>query len=116
MGLCLRAFAIAPSIPNSLILYSRLLNKHGFILRYPKGKEDITGVFNIASGRKTSINTLANMIMDILDRKLKPIYEKPREGDIKDSYADISKARNKLCFKPSYSLEQGLKSLIENLV
>ena len=76
-------------------------------------KKDITGVFNIASGRKTSINTLANMIMDILDRKLKPIYEKPREGDIKDSYADISKAKNKLGFKPLYTLEDGLGGTIE---
>ncbi len=36
-------------------------------------------------------------------KKLKPIYEKARKGDIRHSLADISKAKEKMGFQPNYS-------------
>ena len=41
-------------------------------------------------------------------------YEKPRAGDIKDSYADISKAKKLLAFEPDVSLKDGLHTLLTN--
>jgi nucleoside-diphosphate-sugar epimerase len=41
----------------------------------------------------------------------KPIYLDPLEGDIIESYADVSKARNSLNFKPTILLRSGLEQM-----
>ncbi len=76
-------------------------------------ERDVEGVFNIASGKRISINELSNKIMGIVGIRLKPIYDKPREGDIKDSLGDISRAKEKLGYDVKYGLEEGLKETIE---
>ncbi|KKG14406.1 GDP-D-mannose dehydratase [Methanosarcina sp. 2.H.T.1A.6] len=55
---------------------------------------DKTGVFNIACGRRITINKLVNYINEILGKNIMPKYIDPRPGDIKHSLADISKARS----------------------
>jgi len=72
-------------------------------------KSNATGVFNIGSGRETSINELAKLITDSLCKNLKVVYEEARKGDVKRSLADISKAKDKLGYEPTYRLEEGLK-------
>ncbi len=72
-----------------------------------------TGIFNTASGEKTSIDELASTLMSITGTNLNLIHEKPRQGDIKHSAADISKAREKLNFKPKHSLEEGLRETVK---
>jgi UDP-glucose 4-epimerase len=76
-------------------------------------ERDVGGVFNIASEKRISINELANEIMEIVGIRPKPIYDKPREGDIRDSLGDISRAKEKLGYEPKYNLEEGLKETIE---
>ena len=71
-----------------------------------------TSVYNVGSGKRLSINVLANDIIHIIGRKLKPVYKKARIGDIKDSLADISKVKKELNFKPKYSLIKGLNETI----
>lgn len=78
-----------------------------------KKKEAVGQVFNIATGRPTSINELVETINEILGTDIKPIYEKSRLGDIRHSYADITKARTLLGFEPKYTLKEGLKKTIE---
>lgn len=56
-------------------------------------ESDKTGVFNIACGRRITINQLIDMINDLLGKDIEPIYVNPRSGDIKHSLADISRAR-----------------------
>jgi UDP-glucose 4-epimerase len=73
------------------------------------------GVLNIAGGNRISINELSNMIAKIIGSKIMPIYESPREGDIRDSLADISLAREKIGYHPDYSLEKGLGVTIKCL-
>ncbi len=75
-------------------------------------ERNVEGIFNIASGKRISINELANKIMEIAGIKLKPIYDKPRPGDIRHSLADISLAREKLGYRPEYDLEMGLEVTI----
>jgi UDP-glucose 4-epimerase len=74
---------------------------------------DECGVFNIAGGNSISLNTLASTISKITKYHSPPIYEDSRTGDIIHSYADISKAKEKLLFAPKYSLEAGLHETIE---
>ena len=71
--------------------------------------------FNIGSGTPTKINDLANLIIKLTNLNRKPIYTKPKPGDIKHSYADTSKAKRLLGFKPKINLKEGLKNLIQNL-
>ena len=71
------------------------------------------GVFNIACGQRVSLNDLAGKLMDITGIKLDPIYEKPRQGDVRDSLADISSAGEKLGYKPNYNLNSGLEGTIK---
>jgi UDP-glucose 4-epimerase len=69
------------------------------------------GIFNIAGGRRTSLNELASLIGKILDRDVQPEHEDPRPGDIRDSLADISRAGD-INYKPETSLEDGLAETI----
>ena len=71
------------------------------------------GVFNIASGKRVSINDLAKSITYISEKNLDIVYDKPRLGDIMHSLADISKARNEFGYLPKYNLENGLKETVQ---
>jgi UDP-glucose 4-epimerase len=82
-----------------------------FILLAMEKKEAIGEIYNIGTGRETSIQALANEIIEIAGANLKPVYTKPRKGDIKRGYADIKKAK-KLGFKPKVNLRDGLKELM----
>jgi UDP-glucose 4-epimerase len=70
-------------------------------------------VFNIGSGTPISISELAKTVIELSGADLAISYEKPRFGDIKDSYADISKAKKLLGYTPKISLKDGLKSLLD---
>ena len=73
-------------------------------------------VFNIGSGKATSISELAKTVLELVGVDLKIRYEKSRAGDIKDSYADISKAKTLLGYEPKISLKAGLQALLEEKV
>ena len=75
----------------------------------------VNETFNIGSGIPTKIKDLAELVMNIVKLNRKPVYRKPRVGDIKHSYADISKAENLIDFKPKVNLNEGLKELIESI-
>jgi nucleoside-diphosphate-sugar epimerase len=81
-------------------------------------KKDAVGeVFNVATGKAVTINKLLQVLQKITGKEnLKPVYEKPREGDIRHSYASIGKARTLLGYEPVFSLEKGLKDLVQHMV
>ena len=70
-------------------------------------------VFNVGSGKPTSIGALAKTVLELAGVDLEIRYEKPRAGDIKDSYADISKAKRLLGYEPKVSLREGLLMLLK---
>jgi UDP-glucose 4-epimerase len=74
-------------------------------------KNDGSGVYNIGSGTSVTINELANIVLKIMDRKLKPMHTAPRPGDIRHSYASIERAK-RIGYSPTISLEDGIKELI----
>jgi len=80
-----------------------------------KNKGTVNEVFNIGTGVATSINKLAKMIQEIMNKEwLKPIYAGPRDADIWQNCANISKARRILKYKPMISLEDGLTMLVQS--
>lgn len=71
--------------------------------------------FNVGSGKATSIDELAGLFVKNFGEEAEIIYEKPRAGDLKQSYADIARAEKVLGYKPKTPLEHGLRSLMLKL-
>lgn len=73
-------------------------------------------VFNIACGGSVSVNRMARGILELLGRRdLEPFHGPERTGDIRDSLADISLAREKLGFEPMVGFDDGLRLTVEHL-
>lgn len=68
-------------------------------------------VFNCGTGKKTTIKELAETIIKLYEKNLKPVYEAERTGDIQHSYADISLAEKLLGYKPKIDLTTGLTTM-----
>ncbi|MEM3079271.1 MAG: NAD-dependent epimerase/dehydratase family protein [Thermoproteota archaeon] len=73
----------------------------------------VNQVFNIGTGRPVKIRDLALLVMRLKGVKGEPVYAAKRQGDIRHSYAEISKARTLLGFEPKIGLEEGLKKLVQ---
>jgi len=69
-------------------------------------------IFNIGTGHRTSILRLAEMIIQASNnRHLHPIHAPARPGDVKHGYADIGKARTRLRYSPSVTLNHYIAKL-----
>ena len=78
------------------------------------GEAAVGKVFNIGTGVASSINQLANTLLEATGKThLKIVHSEAREGDIRHSVADISKARDKLGYSSKVSLGEGLKELVQ---
>jgi UDP-glucose 4-epimerase len=70
--------------------------------------------FNIAAGVQISLNDLVNKINEILGTSIAAIHGPTREGDIRDSFADISKAKETLNYNPIISFDEGIRLTINS--
>lgn len=68
----------------------------------------LNNVYNIAFGAGTSVKSLCEMIIEKSGKSIEIKYGPVRPGDIRDSLADISKARDLLGYNPTMSMEDGL--------
>ena len=75
-------------------------------------------VFNVGTGIPTSINEIAQKMIEIFGLDLQPIYKEKKGADkeILISYADITRAKKTLNFAPKKSIEMGLRELIEPII
>jgi UDP-glucose 4-epimerase len=71
--------------------------------------------FNVARGRRVSLNEIVAILRDLTGRELEPIHADPRPGDVRDSEADISHAEQLLGYAPRTDLLEGLRLTIEHL-
>ncbi|MCR4788937.1 MAG: SDR family oxidoreductase [Lachnospiraceae bacterium] len=69
--------------------------------------------FNIGAGGREFLIDVYNDICDALGVKVEPIFGPPRKGDIRDSNADISKARKLLGYDPEYDFAKGIALAID---
>jgi UDP-glucose 4-epimerase len=72
-------------------------------------------IFNVAAGSPASVNAVAETIGRIVGKPVEATFAPPRPGDIRDSWADVSAARNVLGYEPTVDLEAGLRLTIEHL-
>jgi nucleoside-diphosphate-sugar epimerase len=70
-------------------------------------------VFNIGTGDRISLNDVVDTLGKISGKPLKARHDPPRDGDIRDSQADIDQARALLGYEPSVRLEAGLQRTFE---
>jgi nucleoside-diphosphate-sugar epimerase len=68
---------------------------------------------NVGTGKPTTISELASLLMEFFGQThVKPVYKAAREGDIRNSQADISKAERTLGYKPKTTLKEGIRMLL----
>lgn len=109
--------------------FTHVANVVDGVLRACHAPQAAGEVINIATGGHTSLNQLFQIIRGLVDARreaggeatleataggaIEPIYAAARQGDVRDSLADIQKAGRLLGYKPTVSLDAGLRSTIE---
>ena len=68
-------------------------------------------VYNIGGGSRVSLREVFDLIARVSGRKVTIDHQGPQKGDMRDTYADTSRAQADLGFKPSVTLEEGLRNM-----
>jgi nucleoside-diphosphate-sugar epimerase len=68
-------------------------------------------VYNIGGGSRVSLRDVFDLIARVSGRKVTIDQQGPQKGDMRDTYADTSRAQADLGFKPTVTLEEGLRSM-----
>jgi UDP-glucose 4-epimerase len=79
------------------------------VLRASTAPDAAGEAINVACGIRISLNELLRVMNSIVGTSVQAIYEADRAGDVRDSQADISKAKGLLGYTPLVSLEEGLR-------
>jgi len=72
-------------------------------------------VFNVGSGRQTTLNQLFSQVKDLTGSSIAAANAEARVGDIRHSLSDISQIRKDLAYAPAFSLAEGLRLLLESV-
>ena len=83
------------------------------VLRACEAPKAAGEAINVACGTRISLNELLRVMNTVVGTDLQPIYKETRAGDVKDSQADITKARTLLGYSPLVGLEDGLRHTLE---
>jgi UDP-N-acetylglucosamine/UDP-N-acetylgalactosamine 4-epimerase len=75
---------------------------------FAEKKESLNQIFNIAVGEQTTINDLFFTLKECSGSDVMPNYREERQGDVKHSLADISKARELIGYDPQVKIKEGL--------
>jgi nucleoside-diphosphate-sugar epimerase len=70
-------------------------------------------VFNVGTGSRVSLNQTLQLLQRISGKQLEAKYEPPRDGDIRDSQADIQSASEFLGYEPAVMFQEGLERTFE---
>ena len=83
-------------------------------LRACLASSDVAGeAYNIGAGGREFLIDVYHHLTDALGVDVEPIFGPPRKGDIRDSNADITKARTNLGYDPSYDFKAGIELAID---
>lgn len=74
-------------------------------------KSKKSGLYNVCTESKVTINQLLEIIKKVMNSNIKPIYVSPRNGDIKYSYMTYKKINAELGWKPEYNIYDGIKDM-----
>lgn len=86
----------------------------GNLLAAEASAEKVAGqMMNLATGQKITLNQTFAILKDLTGYKGEPAYAEARAGDIKESLADISQAKERLGYKPTVNFREGLRRTVE---
>src|SRR6266481_4559695 len=71
------------------------------------------GVFNVATGTRVDLNETFALLKKLTGYSGNVAYDREREGDVKHSLADISRAQRQLGYQPKINFEEGLRRTVE---
>jgi len=74
---------------------------------------DKVGVFNIGTGKRTSVNEVFRKIKEALGEEIEPIYAEERKGEVRHIALDYSLAERELGWRPQYDFDYGLRETID---
>src|SRR5665213_2213846 len=83
------------------------------VLRACEAPKAAGDVINVATGQQISLNDLLATLNKIIGTSIQAVYKDERAGDVRDSLADISKAKALLGYTPIVSLEEGLQLTLD---
>jgi nucleoside-diphosphate-sugar epimerase len=69
--------------------------------------------YNVGTGFRISLNRVLELLREISGKRIEVRYDPPRDGDIRDSLADIGKAKQELGYEPKVLFEEGLRRTFE---
>jgi UDP-glucose 4-epimerase len=72
-------------------------------------------VYNVGSGRPTTIAELARTMIDLAGAGVDVLYRGPRAGEVRDSLADVARAAAELGYAPAWDLRRGLAEMWREL-
>jgi len=75
-------------------------------------ESDAQGVFNVAYCQRIDLKELASTIMELTGITVPLIFDPPRAGDVRDSLADITQAKQAFGYAPEYTVKTGLEETI----
>lgn len=73
------------------------------------------GVYNVACGHQVTLNQLVEVLGDLTGCPTEPVYDRARQGDVRFSLADISRAEDDLDYHPAVDLRTGLEATLEHI-
>ncbi|WP_394907040.1 SDR family oxidoreductase [uncultured Mesonia sp.] len=73
-------------------------------------------VYNVAVGERISLNKLWESLKDTSGKKVEAQYGAPRKGDVRDSLADITKAKTQMGYSPKVRVDEGLAITWEKFI
>ncbi len=76
-------------------------------------KKSTNQIINLGSEEIASINKASQIVLNLMGKKVKPIYMPQRPGEVKYAFCTVEKSMNLLDYKTNYDLELGLKKMIE---
>ncbi len=69
--------------------------------------------FNIGTGRETSVNELLKILLQVMNKEVKLIFEPERQGEIERGALDCTTAKNILGWQAKHTLQQGMQNTFE---
>jgi UDP-N-acetylglucosamine 4-epimerase len=89
--------------------YVRNVVQINLLALFSDNPDAVNQVYNVALGERITINQMWQYLKSLENSDIEAVYRQARQGDVRDSLADISKAKRLLGYHPEVNVYDGLK-------
>ncbi len=75
---------------------------------FTQNEEALNQIYNVAVGDRTTVKQMFDILNEVENKGINPVFREARAGDVRDSLADISKAKTLLGYEPTVRFKEGL--------